>query len=219
MIMKKLAIFDLDGTLIDSISDLGAATNYALECHELPTHPLDTYPMRVGNGVNKLIERALPEEERSPERVAQLRQDFTRYYNDHCTDLTRPYPGIVELLADLQGENVAIAVASNKYQHATEKLVRHFFPDIDFLAICGQRDGIPIKPDPSVVFEIIGKAAVLKAEVVYIGDSGVDVETARRACVDSIGVSWGFRTAAELAQAGAGTIVDTPNEIFNIIIK
>ncbi|MGM9841894.1 MAG: HAD family hydrolase [Candidatus Limisoma sp.] len=217
--MKKLAIFDLDGTLIDSIADLGAATNYALSCYGLPTHPLDTYPMRVGNGVNKLIERALPEEERSPERVAQLRQDFTRYYNDHCTDLTRPYPGIVELLADLQGENVAIAVASNKYQHATEKLVRHFFPDIDFLAICGQRDGIPIKPDPSVVFEIIGKAAVPKADVIYIGDSGVDIETARRACVDSIGVAWGFRTAAELAQAGAGTIVDTPNEIFNIIIK
>ena len=97
--------------------------------------------------------------------------------------------------------------------------MRHFFPDIDFIAICGQRDGIPIKPDPSVVFEIIGKAAVPKAEVVYIGDSGVDIETARRACVDSIGVSWGFRTAAELSQAGAVTIVDTPNEIFNLIIK
>ena len=217
--MKKLAIFDLDGTLIDSIADLGAATNYALSFYGLQTHPLDSYRMRVGNGVNKLIERALPESERSPERVAQLRQDFTRYYNDHCTDRTRPYNGITELLKDLQTENVAIAVASNKYQHATEKLVRHFFPDINFLAICGQRDGIPIKPDPSVVFEIIGKAAVAKAQVIYIGDSGVDIETARRACVDSVGVSWGFRTPAELAQAGAGTIVDTPDQIFNLIIK
>ena len=217
--MKRLAIFDLDGTLLDTIKDLGAATNFTLEKNGYPTHPLESYPMFVGNGVNKLIERALPIDARSEERIAELRKDFTVYYNNHNTDYSKPYDGITDLLDNIQHEGILIAVASNKYEEATVKLVKHFFPNINFAAINGQREGFPIKPDPSIVFDILTKTGINKQDTLYIGDSGVDMETARRAGVDSVGVTWGFRSKDDLEKNMAGTIVSTAQEIFEILKK
>ncbi len=215
--MKELVIFDLDGTLINSIKDLGAATNFALQKNGYPVHPLEAYPMYVGNGVNKLIERALPEDFRNKENVELLKKDFKEYYDSHNTDYTVAYEGMPELLKELQDKGIKLAVASNKYQAATTKLVKHYYPEIDFVDICGQKEDIPIKPDPSIVFGILATAGIKKQDVLYVGDSGVDMETARRACVDSVGVTWGFRSAKELRDFNAGTIVDTPSQILQLI--
>lgn len=215
--MKQLVIFDLDGTLINSIKDLGAATNFALEKNGFPTHPLEAYPMYVGNGVSKLIERALPEDQRNEAMIKKIRADFTTYYDIHNTDYTNPYDGIPELLEHLQENGIKIAVASNKYDAAAKALVTTLFPSISFAAIEGQKEGVPVKPDPSVVFEILGATQVKKADVLYVGDSGVDMETARRACVDSVGVTWGFRSVDELRANYANHIVDTPEEIIPLL--
>lgn len=215
--MKHLVIFDLDGTLLNSIEDLGTATNFALRECGYPEHNLSSYPMFVGNGVSRLIERALPEDERNPENVLRLREKFTEYYNVHCADFTRPYPGIKDLLDTLQGMGIRMAVASNKYQEAAEKLIYKFFPEIEWSAVEGQKEGVPVKPDPSIIFEILAKSPARKSKVLYVGDSGVDMETARRACVDSAGVTWGFRPVKELRDYHADNIVNSPEEIIAIV--
>ncbi len=215
--MKNLAIFDLDGTLLNTIEDLGRAANYALEVNGYPTHSIASYPFFVGNGVRRLIERVLPEDQRTAETVDHLLIDFKAYYNEHNTDFSVPYDGIYDLLKALNDKGVAIAVASNKYQQATEKLINHYFPDITFVAVEGQKENVPVKPDPSIVFGILAKAKTPKAETIYIGDSGVDMETARRACVDSVGVIWGFRPEKELVENHADNIVRKPSEILPLI--
>ncbi len=217
--MKKLAIFDLDGTLLNTIEDLGYAANHALQAHGYPTHSIASYPFFVGNGVRRLIERVLPEDARTEATIDRLLITFKEYYNDHNTDYTKPYEGIPELLSLLSSRGVAIAVASNKYQAATEKLISHFFPTLSFIAVEGQKEGVPVKPDPSIVFEILAKAKTPKADTIYIGDSGVDMETARRACVDSVGVTWGFRPEKELVENHADTIVNSPGDIAKLIFS
>lgn len=213
--MKKLAIFDLDGTLVNSITDLGNACNYALRTLGFSEHTITTYNFMVGNGVRKLIERAEPDAD--PETREKLLSLFLEYYNNHLTDKTTPYPGIPELLRALTNKGVAIAVASNKYQEAVSKIVPYFFPDIPFVSIKGHTDLMPGKPDPSIVFAILNQYPTPKSEVLYIGDSSVDMETARRACVESVGVSWGFRPISELRGAYADNIVTSPEEILNIV--
>ena len=215
--MKKLVIFDLDGTLLNTIEDLAQSANYALEKNEFATHSMASYPFFVGNGVRRLITRVLPEDHRDEETVDRLLKDFKEYYNEHCTQYTKPYDGMPELLMDLHEMGVRMAVASNKYQLAVDKIINHYFPDINFVAIEGQREGMNIKPDPSVVFSILAKAQVPKAETLYVGDSGVDMETARRACVDSVGVTWGFRPQKELNEYHANCIVDRPIDILDVV--
>ena len=144
--MKKLAIFDLDGTLLNTIADLAHSTNYALNKLGYPTHEIEKYNFMVGNGINKLFERALPEGEKTEENVLRVRKEFIPYYDIHNADDSRPYPGVPELLTDLQSAGIQIAVASNKYQAATEKLIAHYFPNIHFTAVFGQREGISVKP-------------------------------------------------------------------------
>ena len=148
-------IFDLDGTLLNTIADLAHSTNYALEKSGFPTHAIEAYKYFVGNGINKLFERALPEGERTQENIARIRSAFLTYYDAHNADYTAPYPGIPELLSQLQADGMALTVASNKYQRATEKLVRQYFPGIRFAAVFGQREGIPTKPDPTVVRDVL----------------------------------------------------------------
>lgn len=215
--MKKLVIFDLDGTLLNTIEDLGHAANYALEKNGLPTHTIASYPFFVGNGVRRLITRVLPEDQRDKNTIDTLLKDFREFYDVHCCDCTKPYPGIPELLRDLRDQDVRLAVASNKYDAAVQKIINHFFGDIDFVAIRGQVEGVNVKPDPSIVFGILAQARVPKSEVLYVGDSGVDMETARRACIDSVGVTWGFRPEKELVEYYAGTIVHQPNAILNLL--
>lgn len=213
--MKKLAIFDLDGTLLNTIYDLGEACNFALRKMGFAQHPIPAYNLMVGNGVRKLMERAQPDAD--AETIDQLLEHFKTYYDEHCTDATKPYVGIPELLKSLSEQGVAVAVASNKYQHAVTRIIDHYFPDVPFVAKLGQVAGRPTKPDPSIVFEILNIHPTLKDEVLYIGDSGVDMETARRACVESVGVTWGFRPASELRSHFADNIISVPSDILKLI--
>lgn len=217
--MKKLVIFDLDGTLLNTIDDLGVAANYALEQCGFPTHQISSYPFFVGNGVKRLLERVLPEDARTEALAEQMRTHFMQYYDNHNVDKTVPYPGIVELLEQLASRGVKMAVASNKYQSAVEKLIAHYFPMVEWVAVEGQKEDVPVKPDPSIVFEILLKNPTPKAEVLYVGDSGVDMETARRACVESVGVTWGFRPVKELQDFYADNIVNVASEILSIVDK
>lgn len=172
----------------------------------------------VGNGIDKLFERALPEEEKSKENVLRVRKEFVPYYDIHNADDSRPYPGIPELLSYLQDAGVQIAVASNKYQAATQKLVDHYFPEIHFTAVLGQREGVKVKPDPIIVSDILEIAKVAKEEALYVGDSGVDMQTAANAGVTACGVTWGFRPRTELEEFNPSYIADTAGEIKNLIL-
>ena len=213
----SLVIFDLDGTLLDTIGDLAVACNAVLGVRGLPQHTYEEYCHFVGNGILRLVERALPEPLRTPETVAAVRADFVKYYTEHIDAHTRPYDGIPELLAELARRGVALAVASNKFQAGTEKLVGLFFHGVTFAAVLGQRPGVPLKPSPAGVEEILARTGTAREEVLYVGDSGVDIETAAAAGVRSAGVTWGFRDRAELIAAGARHLVDRPGELLELL--
>lgn len=211
-----ILIFDLDGTLLNTIDDLGYACNYALAQTGFPTHPIEAYPAMVGNGISNLIRRALPAAERNDETVARLREFFVPYYNEHNCDQTRPYDGIPQLLSTLRAKGHTLAVASNKYQAATEKIVRHFFPDT-FDCILGERDGIPRKPDPQIVADILSAVASKASLPLYIGDSLVDRDTALNARVPFVACSWGFVPRERLIEAGVTTLIDRPEELLSLL--
>ncbi len=216
---KKLAVFDLDGTLLNTIADLAAATNHALSALGYPTHKTEAYNFFVGNGINKLFERALPEESHTEQEIRKVRELFIPYYNEHNADLSEPYEGIPELLETLQKQGLRLAVASNKYQEATTFLVKRYFPNVNFISVLGQREGIPTKPHPYIIEEIIRTAGVNREEVVYIGDSCVDMETGRNAGVSTVGVTWGFRPKAELEVYKPAYIAQTAEEVAAFIFS
>ena len=216
-----LLIFDLDGTLINTIDDLGQACNHALSACGFPTHKIEDYPRLVGNGINKLIERALPEEHRNEATVLRLREYFVPFYDQHNCDLTRPYDGIPELLQTLKAAGHTLAVASNKYQAATEKIVAHYFPNT-FDVVLGERDGIPRKPDPQIVYDILGSGITSpesgeETKILYIGDSLVDVETAKAANVRFVACAWGFCTEEQLRSADVQHLIHHPAEILSFV--
>lgn len=215
--MTELVIFDLDGTLLDTIGDLAVSCNTVLAKHNLPQHTYEEYCHFVGHGVMRLVERALPEELRTPEMVASVRADFVVYYTEHIAHHTRPYAGITELLDNLAERGMRVAVASNKFQAGTSKLVEVYFPHIRFEAVFGQRAGVPLKPDPAIIETILAQTGAARERTLYVGDSDVDMLTATAADVRSVGVTWGFRDRAELAAAGARHIVDSPDEIINLL--
>ena len=215
--MKELVIFDLDGTLLDTVEDLANATNYALERCGFPTHPVEAYYKFVGNGINKLFARALPSESSNDDNVQRVRSLFIPYYTLHNADCSRPYPGVLDLLRELLTCGVKIAVASNKYHEGTVALVRRFFVDIPFSVILGQREGVPIKPAPDIVFDILQTTGVSPDLALYVGDSGVDMQTACNAGVESVGVKWGFRSEEELRMNGAVHIVREAEEILQFV--
>ncbi len=217
--MKKLIIFDLDGTLLNTIADLAQSTNHALQTLGYPIHEESAYNFMVGNGINKLFERALPEGEKTEENVLRVRREFIPYYDEHNADKSRPYPGISQLLKEMQENGIQLAVASNKYQSATIKLIAHYFPTISFIAVLGQREGIPVKPDPTVVYDILDIAQVAKEDVLYVGDSGVDMQTAANAGVTACGVTWGFRPRTELEAFHPSHIVDEAHSISTIATR
>lgn len=215
--MIKLAIFDLDGTLLNTIADLAQSTNFALDKLGYATHSVDKYNMMVGNGIDKLFERALPEGEKNIENISKMREIFVGYYAEHLTDKSVPYEGIIELLKELEKLGVKLAIATNKYQAGTDILAKYFFKEIPFLKILGQREGIPTKPDPLIIHEIIEAIPTDKKEVLYIGDSDVDMLTAKNADVIACGVSWGFRSVEELQAHNPQYIVNHPREILDIV--
>ena len=217
-----IIIFDLDGTLINTIDDLGQACNYALAACGYPTHKIEDYPRLVGNGINRLIERALPEQHRNEATVLRLREYFVPYYDEHNCELTCPYDGITEILHTLKEAGHTLAVASNKYQAATEKIVAHFFPGI-FDVVLGERENVARKPDPQIVWDIVeairllGDKAIDKEDILYIGDSLVDAETAKAANLPFVACTWGFCTEEQLASANPDYMVQHPIEILTIV--
>ena len=277
--MTKLVIFDLDGTLLDTVEDLGNATNYALRMCGFPERPLKDYYQLVGRGIYNLFRSAMqapdsgkvtlpdggnetvsvegnvpasvevsasapvPDEE----MVSRMASYFLPYYGEHMCDFTRPYPGIPEMLASLAAAGIQVALASNKYQEGAEKLIHRFFPEIPFMKVLGQREGQPIKPDPQVVFQImagapevgpqslptdkqpfdpvLGPQSLLSdrqpfapEDVAYVGDSNVDMQTGLNAGVRTIGVTWGFRDRAELEAFHPFAVVDTVQELQDLLM-
>ena len=200
--MDRLVIFDLDGTLLNTIADLGNAANHTLAELGLPQHTLDEYRLMVGNGMRKLIMRALPDDKASDDAfVDSTLASFLEYYAEHIDVYTTPYPGIPELISDLSTGGYKLAVASNKIQAGAERLIAKFFPDIPFVAVMGNSPKYPLKPDAAVVEYIMDKAGTDRAHTIMVGDSGTDIQTARNAGIPIIAVSWGFRPRHELTAA------------------
>jgi phosphoglycolate phosphatase len=212
--MYHTYIFDLDGTLLDTLGDLATSVNFALRTHGMPEHSIDDVRQFVGNGVRKLMERAIPGGEKNPDFEATF-ATFRQYYLEHSLDTTRPYEGIPETLSELKKRGCRLAVVSNKMMAATQELIRHFFPDIIEVAIGEhEAEGIRKKPAPDTVQAALRQLGVGEEGAVYVGDSDVDIMTARNSGLPCISVLWGFRDRDFLLQHGAETFVSTPQEIL-----
>ncbi|KGE15094.1 HAD family hydrolase [Sphingobacterium deserti] len=213
----KLIIFDLDGTLVDTLQDLADSCNHVLRENGFPEHAEVAYKYFVGNGVRTLVERALPQQARNAETIEKVKQDFIAYYSIHAQDHTKPYTGITQLLKLLKEKGYLISVASNKYHEATVALVDFYFPDIKFDLVLGHRADRPAKPDPDIVFDTLKTLNIAKEDCYYVGDSSVDMITASKAGVTAVGVTWGFRTEEELREHGATYIVHNAADVLNVI--
>ena len=219
----KLAIFDLDGTLLDTLDDLGAAVNHAMQLRGFPLHSRDEYMKMVGHGARNLMQQALPDGHKDDDMVEASYNDFRAYYTDHIDMHTKPFLGIQDLMATLHREGVLLAVASNKFQEGTEHLIKEFFPEIPFVAVLGGRPGFPLKPDPEIVNEVLRKAGVNKEDAVMIGDSDTDMETAANGGVMGIAVNWGYRNMRETALRQAQgpqrmIVVETTEELQQLLL-
>ncbi len=214
----KLCIFDLDGTLTDSLYDLGASMNYAIGKYGFPPRSAEEYRRMVGNGVSVLADRAAGLDANSdPDLKKAILEVFYDYYEIHKLDHTRPYDGIAETVEELGRRGIMLAVNSNKNDNFTYDIVTSLFGKDRFFDIRGKREGVGTKPDPAAALSIIENAGVSKEESVYIGDSNVDMQTAKNAGIKSIGVSWGFRTVEELRREGADNIAVKPADIIKFI--
>ena len=215
--MKKLVVFDLDGTLVDSIADLGNAANAALEENNLPLHPMSSYYGFVGNGMEDLIRKSMGDKGSDDALYLKVRIIFDEYYNAHCNDNTIAYEGVAELLKALNDKNVKTAVLTNKAHCYVEGILSKCFPDHKFDVYYGQREGIKRKPHPQAFELLLEELDVDKADCLYIGDSEVDVNTANNAKVDLVAVTWGYRSVEIIKEAGAEIIVHSPQEILNYV--
>jgi phosphoglycolate phosphatase len=194
----KLVIFDLDGTLLDTLDDLSAAVNHAMQQRGFPLHTRDKYMKMVGHGARNLMSQALPLEHKDNEALIDAAlADFRAYYNAHIDVYTKPFSGMQELIATLHQEAVMLAVASNKFQEGTEHLIKEFFPETPFVAVLGNRQGFPLKPDPEVVGEVLRKAGISRDQAVMVGDSDTDMETAANGGIQGIAVNWGYRDMSD----------------------
>lgn len=216
---NKLAIFDLDGTLLNTIGDLAHCCNHMLSLRGLKCHSYEQYCSFVGNGITRLVERALPEQLRTAEYIAAARKDFVEYYYNNIDNHTVAYQGVRELIKSLADAGVTLAVASNKFHDGTVRLIERFFGEYKWSAIYGNRDGFPLKPDPAIVELIIGQCGASKENTYFIGDSGVDIQTANSAGVHSVGVTWGFRAREELIENNAEYIADKPEMVASYILS
>ncbi len=214
--MIRAVIFDMDGTLTDTIEDLADAANYALGKFGFPQHNTESYKMMVGNGIPKLIERALPEEFRTDEYIGKVKERFFEYYNLHSTDKTKKYEGMTELISELREKGIKIAVVTNKYEPAAIDILHKLYGDV-FDCIAGQLDGVPTKPDPTSTFIVMNKLGVKPEECIFIGDSGVDIQTAVNSKALPIGVLWGFRGESELKENGAKHLINRPEQLLRFI--
>ena len=212
----QTAVFDLDGTLLDTLEDLYLATNAALERHSLPRRSRDEVRLFVGNGVEMLIRRAVPAGT-DEETILAVLADFKTTYAAICEDHTRPYDGIMDMLTALRERGIRVAVVSNKFDAATKKLCEKYFGDLVEVAI-GERAGVRKKPAPDTVYEALKELGVTAEGAVYIGDSDVDIQTARNCGMPCISVTWGLRDEDFLIENGAKTLVDSPEKLLGVII-
>lgn len=215
--MYRTVIFDLDGTLLDTISDLAAAANYVCRENDWPEYTVAEVESMVGNGIPKLVERFSPENTRSPLMLANTLHQFNRYYGAHNMESTHPYPGIPELLRELHDRGLQMAVCSNKADEFSRVIVEHYYPGV-FDLVRGNLNGMPVKPDPAAAREILRKLDAVPASSVMVGDSSVDIQTGHNAGIRSCGVTWGFRSRESLAEAGADALADTPEELEKILM-
>ena len=214
----KAAIFDMDGTLIDSLADLTDSVNETMTHYNFPTHTLEEYRYFVGNGARKLIERSVPQNKsKDADFVNEVLEYYNGCYERHLTNKTKPYDGIVDLLDKLKAQNIYLGVCTNKQQFAADKIVTKLFKPNTFDAVIGDKHGMPRKPDPTKVLKIASDFKVDPQFVAYFGDTSVDMETAHNAGFLSVGVTWGFRPVSELKESGAQIIINQPNEIWQYI--
>lgn len=213
----QLAIFDLDGTILDTLEDLCIGMNHALRAHAMPERSLDEVRRFVGNGIRKLVERAVPEGT-AAQTIDSVYEAFTVYYAQHCTDHTKPYEGVEQLLRTVRAAGMQTAVVSNKADYAVQTLCADYFPGM-FDAVVGEREGVRRKPCPDSVNTVLEKLGVSPGQAVYIGDSDVDIETAKRAEMPCISVNWGFRTTEFLIEHGAEQILSAPAELEHVLME
>ncbi len=211
---RKLLVFDLDGTLLDTMQDIHEAVNYALSRQGLPTHSLEAVTQMVGNGVSVLTQKAL----NGAGDAETFLQDYLAYYRTHLCDKTAPYPGLAEVLPRLRVYGFTFAVLSNKPQSETERLIEAYFPKNLFAAVWGQTEERPKKPDPAAPLALAKSLSFAPEQCVMIGDSDVDMETAKRAGFFPLGVTWGYRSREVLLSAGAKILVNSANELENVLI-
>ena len=215
--MIQLVIFDLDGTLLNTLDDLAYAANAALASCGFASRSLQEVQAFIGNGVEKLLFRTLPDGQKTPENLARMKHAFLDYYFAHLWEHTHPYDGITEVLTALQTRGIQLAVASNKYFPATEKLLTHFFAHIPFVAVLGQQEGVALKPDPAMVHTVLLQAHVKPENALYVGDSDVDMQTAHNAGVHACGALWGFRPREVLQPYHPEYLIETPRELLSVI--
>ena len=209
--MYQAVLFDLDGTLTNTLEDIAFAMNRALRMHGLPEHPVEKYRYLVGSGAKKLAQRAVGEH---ADMAASVLKTYQAYYQEHSLDKTCPYDGVADMLEALQQRGVKLCVFSNKPHADTCRVVAHFFPQISFAAVRGQMEGVPVKPDPAGALAVAEQLGVAPADFLYLGDTDVDMLCARNAGMHPVGVTWGFRDAEELRSAGAERLIHHPMELL-----
>lgn len=216
--MIKAVIFDLDGTLVNSLFDLATACDYALSQKGFPTHTVEEYKYFIGNGIPKLIERALPEVNRNAYTIEVVKEIFLKYYSVHFADKTVAYGGMKETVTELKNRGLKLAVVTNKADNMAKSVVKAVYGDI-FDIVVGLNDKFPAKPNAASTLDTLNKLSVTPDECVFVGDSAVDIQTANNAGIKSVGVLWGFRDREELMENGATYIIDNPQELLQIIGK
>ena len=215
----QAVLFDLDGTLLDTLEDLATAANRVLAAKGLPVHTVDAFRIFVGDGLNTLVERMLPDDARTPEMIRDAAAFFREEYGKNWHECSAPYPGIAAMLDGLTAQGLRMGILSNKPDTFTQLCVRQLLPSWTFNPVLGQRSGVPKKPDPSAALEVARLLSLQPSQILYVGDSGVDMQTALSAGMPAVGVLWGFRPADELRQAGAHHLIARPEELLPIIFS
>ncbi len=213
----KAVVFDLDGTLLDTLADLARSANRVLANHGYPTHPENAFNQFVGDGSKLLMTRALPENQRRPAVIDACLNEFIADYQSHWADTTKPYAGMMDLIEVLVDRAIHLSVVTNKPHRFTGAMMAHYFKGLPFISIVGQQAGIPKKPHPRQALAVADKMGVVPAACVFLGDSAVDMETAIRAGMQPVGAGWGFRPARELRTAGATVVLEHPLDLLQVI--
>ncbi|MGV1099202.1 HAD family hydrolase [Thiovibrio sp. JS02] len=215
----QCVLFDLDGTLLDSLADLAGSMNTVLRRHGYPVHPIDAYRYFVGEGVVKLVERSLPKNRKTPEKIAQCADEMRREYAGRWAETTKPYAGIPELLDALSQRGIPMAILSNKPDDFTREIVKSLLGKWDFAMVAGAREGIPRKPDPAGALAVADKLRIPPDNFLFVGDSNIDMHTARGATMFAVGVLWGFRTEEELKAGGAQALLARPSDLCRLLVR